>query len=406
MTYNEVIDWLFSQLPNYQKEGGSAYKPGLDIIKRLLHNLDNPHQKIKTVHVAGTNGKGSVSHILASVFIEHGYKTGLFTSPHIIDFRERVKIDGQPISQDVVTDFVEKNKNYWAEIEASFFEITTALAFYSFLKEKCEIAIIETGLGGRLDSTNVLIPEVSVITNVSLDHTSFLGNTIEEVASEKAGIIKKNVPVIIGEKQGNSYRVFEEMAKENASPLIYAKQDVALIETDLIGDYQQKNIRTALSTIKQLETLGWKFDKEKVLTAFRKVKSNTGLMGRMQKIGEAPDIIMDAAHNLHGLSVLKDEIQNLNFNRLLILYGSSNDKDVEEIFKNLPKEASYYFTSFESKRSLKKSELELLADSNHLSYSTYSSPQKALTEAKKMSNPDDLILIFGSFYLMEEILNS
>ncbi len=367
----------------------------------MLDSLDNPHHKFKSIHLAGTNGKGSVSHIMASAYQAGGYKVGIFTSPHIFDFRERVKINGQFISEEEVIQFLNKTHAIIDEIKASFFEITAALAFHVFANESVDIAIIETGLGGRLDSTNVLKPELSVITNIGLDHQAFLGDTIELIAAEKAGIIKSKTPVLVGKKQEKTEEVFKEIAQKNKSSLHYAEQ--ADISTDLLGQFQNENASTALTAIKLLQET-FPIDISVLHLGFNQVAETTNFKGRFQKISDQPLTIVDAAHNPDGVRNLMKEIEHLSFEKLHIVYGSSNDKEVSDVFLQMPKSAAYYLTTFDSKRSLTIIELNALATSNSLSADYYSGSELALKAAQKKAANEDLILVFGSFYIMADIL--
>jgi len=403
MSYKETVDWLFKQLPNYQLQGGSAYKPGLDNIKELLKQIGNPEKNLRCIHIAGTNGKGSVSNMLASIFQENGYKTGLFTSPHLHDFRERIKINGQMISEQFVIDFVSQYKDDWEKIEPSFFEITTAMAFAAFKENECEICIIETGLGGRLDSTNVIVPELSIITNIGIDHTAFLGNTLAEIAFEKAGIIKENVPVVIGEANQETRAVFEKVAKEKNAELIFAKQRAA-IETDLAGFFQQKNASTVYTAIKKLRELGWNLSPEKVAEGFKNVRKNTNFKGRFQILTHNPIVLVDAAHNVDGIKVLLSEIAQMEFKKLHLIFGASNDKDVARIFELFPKDAEYYFSEFDSKRSMTTEDFQELAHKNKLKADFFSYSGDAIAAAYQVAEDDDLICVFGSFYLIESFL--
>jgi len=399
--YDSVIDWLFNQLANYQQQGTSAYKPGLTTIKSLLEELGNPQDDFPSIHIAGTNGKGSVTHMIASIYQENGYKTGIFTSPHIIDFRERIKVNGQLIDKQFVLDFVDTNKALIEELGASFFEITTAMAFLAFKKEGVDIAIIETGLGGRLDSTNVIIPELSIITNIGIDHTQFLGNTLTEIATEKGGIIKENVPVLIGDEQQETRLVFERLTQEREAALHYPVNND--VDTDLLGRFQESNCRLAYSAV-QILANKFKIEESKVITGLRSVIQNTGLIGRFQLLESAPKVILDAAHNPAGIKNLLNELSLMEFDRLHLIYGGSNDKDIQDIFTMLPNDASYYFTEFDSLRSLTPDAFEEIGNELNLHYSIHSSADDALYAAKKNANHDDLILIFGSFFIMKDIL--
>lgn len=403
MDYNSVITYLFNQLANYQKVGSSAYKPGLENIENLLSELQNSHKGLKTVHIAGTNGKGSTSHILASILIENGYKVGLFTSPHIKDFRERIKINGKLISKQSVVDFVSENKKTIDNLNPSFFEITTAMAFSIFSQQNCDIAIIETGLGGRLDSTNVILPEVSVITNIGIDHTNFLGTTLPEIAKEKAGIIKHKVPVVIGEFNEGTFPIFKCKADECECELVLATDNVDY-KTDLLGQFQQKNVATAMSTIQFLSQNGWYIDPSKTMNALTRIKKNTGFSARLDQISTNPRVIVDASHNVDGVKNLFLELEKMKFENLHCVYGTSSDKDVNEIMTLFPKDVSYYLTTFNSERSFSTKDLEKTAKNNKLSFTLYSEPELALSTAKQNCKEEDLILVFGSFFLLEKII--
>jgi len=403
VNFSSVINYLFNQLANYQKIGAKAYKPGLESITELLTELNNPHHNLKTIHLAGTNGKGSTSHILASILIENGYKVGLFTSPHIKDFRERIKINGKMVSKQIVVDFVSKHKTLFDQLNPSFFEICTAMAFSIFEEQKCDISIIETGLGGRLDSTNVIHPEVSVITNIGIDHTDFLGTTLKEIAGEKAGIIKANTPVVIGEYQKEIHHVFVDKANECKSTLILTKQQTNSV-TDLMGQFQQKNTSLALETVSVLKQIGWYIDDSKTRIALTRVKNNTKFSGRLDRIATNPDVIVDASHNVDGIKNLFKEIKLVDFKTLHCIYGTSSDKDVNQIMSLFPKNAKYYFTEFDSPRTMKIEKLKNNALKNNLIFSTYLSPELALSIAKQSSSSNDLIVVFGSFFLLEKII--
>ena len=400
-SYQDAVDWLFIQLPNYQKEGLKAYKPGLETILALLLAFDNPHNKFKAIHIAGTNGKGSVAHLLASAYQEGGYKVGVFTSPHITDFRERVKINGEYVSEQKVLGFVNQNATIIKELNATFFEITTALAFQVFADEKVDVAIIETGLGGRLDSTNVLDPLAAVITNIGMDHQQFLGDTLELIAAEKGGIIKQNRPVIVGKRQEETTDVFQRIAKEKNALLLNA---VACdYPSDLLGGFQKENISTAFTTIEILQdTLPIK--QRFVKSGFLKVAKNTNFKGRFQKLSDQPLTILDAAHNVDGVSNLMNEIKHLDFEHLHLVYGASNDKDVREILELLPNDASYHFVEFDSPRSMKREQFSELANDLSLQYSVHLGAKAALDMATKKAANKDLILLFGSFYIMSELI--
>lgn len=404
MTYSEIVDWLFQQIPNYQKQGGAAYKPGLGGILDLLDKTNNPYRNLKTIHVAGTNGKGSVSHILSAIFQAHGYRVGLFTSPHISDFRERIKINGALIESEFVVDYFKENKKIISALDTSFFEITTALAFAAFDFKKCDICIIETGLGGRLDSTNVIQPELSVITNISMDHVSFLGDTLEKIAVEKAGIIKPNIPVVIGDSNPSLYPLFKTKAAENEAEIVLAHEsEIPSYKTDLIGSFQQRNIHTAIIGVELLKSK-WKLNDETILESLKKIVSLSNFKGRMQEISKSPRIIVDAAHNKEGIEALLNEVQELDFNRLKVIYGASNDKEWQTILAHFPKEHTYYFTTFDSKRAVSLVEFESVLKNIELKHELFQDPLDALNRCKSVAQTGDLILVCGSFYLMEKII--
>ncbi len=399
--YDETIDWLFSQIPNYQKEGRSAYKPGLDTIRRLLDRLNNPHKNLKTIHVAGTNGKGSVCHILAAALQSNGYRCGLFTSPHLIDFRERIKIKGEMISKEFVLNFVNQNKSTFLELEVSFFEISTAMAFTAFKESDCDIAIVETGLGGRLDSTNVLQPEISVITNVGLDHTEFLGKTIVEIAKEKAGIIKFNTPVVIGEQHHDSESLLRTVAESKNAEVIMAARE--RIESDLLGKYQQKNLNTACGCLNVLKKTGWALDDSLIQEGFKKIITTTGFRARMEKISDHPLTIFDAAHNPESVQSLMKEVDELDYDKLHVIFGASNDKDIEQMLRLLPRTTQLYLTRFDSERSASEAQLSSAGQNLNLSFELFKVPKFAVELARKSAGSKDLILVFGSFYLFEQL---
>lgn len=404
MNYKEAVNWLFDQVPNYQHQGGIAYKPGLERISQLMDCLGNPHHNLKTIHIAGTNGKGSVSHIIANAFYHHGYKTGLFTSPHIKDFRERIKINGELIDEKFVIDFVEKNKVHFERIQPSFFEITTAMALSVFANQDCDIAIIETGLGGRLDSTNIIIPELAIITNIGIDHTAFLGNTLPEIAREKAGIIKDGKPVVIGDLLPELHELFKNHASLCKAPIVFSQNEPAeSYQSDLFGQYQQRNLHTAKTALNILKE-DWKLKDEKINDSFLSVIRDMKLQGRLQKIGENPTILVDAAHNKEGILNLLDEVKNLDFKKLHIVYGAANDKTWQEILQVFPKDASLYLSSFDSKRAVTTEEFNKFTNELKIEAKIFDSPEKALTICKIDAKIDDLILICGSFYLIEKII--
>jgi dihydrofolate synthase/folylpolyglutamate synthase len=435
MPYQDTIDYLYSRLPMFSRIGAAAIKKDLDNTLSICHFLGNPETKFKTIHIAGTNGKGSTSHMLASIFQEAGYTTGLYTSPHLYDFRERIKVNGEMCSKEFVVSFTNKMKGIIEEIEPSFFELTVGMAFEYFAQQKCDIAIIETGLGGRLDSTNVISPELSIITNIGLDHMALLGNTLPEIAIEKAGIIKKETPVIISEVIAATKLVFEQKAKVEKAPIYYAEEFLELqsfqnnwqtalfkfnqplihlldaplftknftIECDLPGKYQYKNVKGVLVAVQLLSQMGWNFKAQKVLTALKKVKSNTGLMGRWECIQENPRVILDVAHNEHGIKALLEQLETIHYKQLHIVTGMVKDKDIAAVLKLLPKNAIYYFTQSHLPRALPVIELANIAKEIGLKGSTFENVNIAISEATKNANQNDLIIVIGSIFLVAEV---
>ncbi|UQD56012.1 folylpolyglutamate synthase/dihydrofolate synthase family protein [Flavobacterium sp. K5-23] len=406
MNYQETINWMFNQLPMYQLQGASAYKKDLSNTHLLINHLDNPQKNLKCIHVAGTNGKGSTSHMLASILQEAGYKVGLYTSPHLKDFRERIKINGSMISEDFVCDFINKNMSFFEKTEMSFFEMSVGLAFDYFAKEEVDIAVIEVGMGGRLDATNVITPLVSVITNIGMDHVQFLGNTIEAIAKEKAGIIKPGIPVVIGEYTTESKEVFLTKAKENNSEIFFASD--LILEThpsDLIGDYQAHNKKTVQQTIAVLNVRKeFSISLNNIQTGLLKTVKNTGLLGRWQQLGESPKIICDTAHNKNGLEIVLNQIQKESFDQLHIVLGVVNDKDLDEILQLFPKNAIYYFCKPNISRGLETIILQEKAREHQLIGDSHSSVAIAYATAKQNAAKQDLIFIGGSTFVIAEIV--
>ncbi|MFH6937500.1 bifunctional folylpolyglutamate synthase/dihydrofolate synthase [Flavobacterium sp. FlaQc-30] len=405
MNYQETTNWMFNQLPMYQLQGASAYKEDLTNIKLLAEHLGNPETQLKCIHVAGTNGKGSTSHMLASVLHEAGYNVGLYTSPHLKDFRERIKINGQEISENFVCEFIEKHKSFFEANDMSFFEMSVGLAFDYFASEKVDIAIIEVGLGGRLDATNIITPLVSVITNIGLDHTQFLGNTLEAIAGEKAGIIKSNIPVIVGEYTAETQPVFLAKAEEKKAPIYFASDLISdVFPSDLIGDYQFHNKKTVQQTIKIInKTTDFKVSDESIKLGLLNVVKNTALQGRWQQLGENPKIICDTAHNKHGLTVVMNQIKKETFDNLHIVLGVVNDKDLDSILPLFPKEAQYYFCSPNSSRGLSTEILQSEAKKHQLIGEKYDSVESAFAEAKKNASENDFIYVGGSTFVVAEL---
>jgi dihydrofolate synthase / folylpolyglutamate synthase len=406
MNYQETTNWMFNQLPMYQTQGASAYKKDLTNTRLLIEHLANPNKNLKFIHVAGTNGKGSTSHMLASILQEAGYKVGLYTSPHLKDFRERIKINGIEISEDFVCDFINKNKAFFESNDISFFEMSVGLAFQYFKDEQVDIAVIEVGMGGRLDATNIISPLVSVITNIGLDHVQFLGNTIEAIAHEKAGIIKPGIPVIIGEYTPETKTVFLNKAKENHSEIYFASDLISeTFDSDLIGDYQIHNKKTAIQTINILNSLQeFNISKEQQKAGLLNVIKNTKLQGRWQQLGTSPKIICDTAHNKEGLQIVLDQIQKEKFDKLHIVLGVVNDKNLDEILPLFPKNATYYFCKPNISRGLDTSVLQEKADIHQLQGQSHTSVAAAYKAAKNNASKEDFIYIGGSTFVVAEIV--
>ncbi|MDI5887560.1 bifunctional folylpolyglutamate synthase/dihydrofolate synthase [Flavobacterium yafengii] len=406
MNYQETINWMFNQLPMYQLQGASAYKKDLTNTHLLIAHLNNPQEKLKCIHVAGTNGKGSTSHMLASILQEAGYKVGLYTSPHLKDFRERIKINGKDISEEFVTDFINEHKSFFESNDMSFFEMTVGLAFDYFAKEKVDIAVIEVGMGGRLDATNIITPLVSVITNIGLDHTQFLGNTLEAVAFEKAGIIKPNIPVIIGEYTPETKPVFLAKAKECNSEIYFASDLISeTYPSDLIGDYQIHNKKTVLQTVSILNSQNeFKITSENTKFGLLNVVKNTGLQGRWQQLNAFPKVICDTAHNKNGLEIVLNQIQKEDFDTLHIVLGVVNDKDLDEILPLFPKKAIYYFCKPNIPRGLDVLILKQKAATFELKGEVYDSVSEAYKRAIENAAKSDFIYIGGSTFVVAEIL--
>jgi len=428
MNYQQTLDFLYSKLPMFTRVGAAALKKDLHNTLALCAALDNPQHKFKSIHIGGTNGKGSTSHMLAAILHQAGYKTGLYTSPHLKDFRERIRINGEMVPKHFVKDFVENQLQNIQEIEPSFFEVTVAMAFDYFAKEKVDIAVIEVGLGGRLDSTNVINPELSVITNISLDHTNILGNTIQQIAFEKAGIIKKNKPVVIGEKQVESELVFVKKAVAENANISFAdnilhlqnihtnneylivdvyKQDQLLypnLSLDLTGGHQLKNIIAVIQAILQLKEIGFIIPDEAIYKALKNVKQLTGLQGRWQTLSTNPFIICDTGHNAAGITEVIQNIAATKYQNLHMVIGMVKDKDISNVLTLLPKDAAYYFCQPNLERALSASELSEQAFKIGLNGLTFITPQEALNKAKENANENDLIFIGGSTFVVSEIL--
>ena len=431
MTYQQTLDYLVTKLPLFSKVGAAAYKKDITNTVLLCDASGNPQNKIRTIHVAGTNGKGSTSHMLAAIFQQCGYKTGLYTSPHLKDFRERIKVDGNWIEENFIISFVEKMKDISEKISPSFFELTVVMALQYFAEQKVDIAIIETGLGGRLDSTNVITPELSIITNIGYDHMNILGDTLEKIAFEKAGIIKPNVPVVIGESLPETKNIFLEKAKQCKSEIIFAETEYIITDSflkineldvevidyasnkkekyilDLNGIYQQKNLVTVLAAIDELNNLGYNLEKENISSALASVKKITGLHGRWDIIQMEPVIALDVAHNEDGIKQLLHQISLCKYEHLHIIFGIVKDKDADKILSLLPKDAMYYFTRSQIPRALPEDELAAKAKQFDLHGEKFSEVNEALRAAMAKAHKEDLIVVCGSVFLVGEVnLNS
>lgn len=408
MNYQNTLTYLYNSAPMFQQVGGSAYKEGLENTRILDEHFGNPHHSFRTIHVAGTNGKGSCSHTIAAILQEAGYRVGLYTSPHLVDFRERIRINGRPIPEEYVIRFVEKERGFFEPLHPSFFELTTAMAFCYFADEKVDVAVIEVGLGGRLDCTNIIHPDLCIITNISFDHTQFLGDTLAKIAGEKAGIIKKDIPVVIGETTPETKAVFLQRAEEVNAPIIFAedttKNDYPGMRTELQGLYQIKNTRTILTALPLLKKAGYHIDEQSVRNGFAHVCELTGLMGRWQKLQEAPTLICDTGHNVGGITYIAEQLKQQNYRQLHIIIGMVNDKDVSGVLALLPKDATYYFTKASVKRALPEEELCKLAAKAGLQGSCYPNVPAAVTAAQEKSHPEDFIFVGGSSFIVADLL--
>lgn len=420
-TYQATLDYLYAKLPMYNRIGAAAIKNNLDNTLAICTYLGNPEKKFPCIHIAGTNGKGSSSHMLASIFQAAGYKTGLYTSPHLYDFRERIKVNGQMCPETFVTSFTNQVKPIIEKIEPSFFEITVGMAFEYFAQENCDIAIIETGLGGRLDSTNVIEPILSLITNIGWDHMALLGNTLPAIAGEKAGIIKAITPVVISEVIPETKKVFEQVANSNKAPIYFAEDflqfksftnhwttatfeyDQITVSCDLPGKYQYKNIRGVLQCVHLLKGMGWKLEDAIISKALQQIKLTTGLMGRWECIQESPKMFLDVAHNEHGMHALLDQLATLSYKQLHIITGMVKDKDVDAVLGLLPKDAIFYFSNAHIPRAMPASEVAEKALKIGIQGTIHENVNDAIASANKNAHPDDLIIVMGSIFLVAEV---
>lgn len=424
MDYQETLTYLYNSAPLFQQLGSAAYKEGLENTYTLDEYFGHPHRRFRTIHIAGTNGKGSCSHTLAAILQSAGYRVGLYTSPHLVDFRERIRINGTPVSQQFVIEFVEKHRHFFEPLHPSFFELTTAMAFLYFAEQAVDIAVIEVGLGGRLDCTNIIQPDLSLITNISFDHVQFLGNTLAQIAGEKAGIIKPHTPVVIGETTPETKPVFLDKALSVDAPIIFAEEehllynasheangnylyqtaDYADLKGELGGLCQEKNTNTLLSALRQLKQTGYRFSETDVRNGFAHVCELTGLQGRWQRLANHPTVICDTGHNVGGIRYIAEQLSRQHYDRLRIVIGMVNDKDIRGVLALLPSDASYYFTQASVKRALPAEEVQKQASAFGLKGNAYPNVKIALKEALAQSGPQDLIFIGGSSFIVADLL--
>lgn len=403
MTYQETLDWMFVQLPMYQEKGKTAFNGKLDTIKALSRHLDHPESKFKSIHVAGTNGKGSSSHMLASILYEAGYKVGLYTSPHLKDFRERIKIDGEPIGKGDVIDFVTENRPFFEAQQLSFFEMTVGMAFDYFAKNHVDIAIVEVGLGGRLDSTNIIVPEVCLITNIGFDHMDMLGDSLSKITYEKAGIIKENVPVVVSEYQEEVAEIFESVAREKKTKIVFASQgEQDCYPTSLLGHYQARNCKGVLATLRELK--GFIIEERHLKVGFMRIVENTGLMGRWQVLGHQPKVVCDTAHNSEGLTLVLKQIEEQEFDDLHMVLGFVMDKNLDTIFPLLPKKATYYFCRPNIRRGMEVDHIMEKAEAYGFSAQAYPTVREAYGAALKNARNTDFVYVGGSTFTVAEVL--
>ena len=435
MTYQETCNYLFTQTPMFEKQGVSGYKEGLENTLALDEHFGHPHKNFRSIHIAGTNGKGSCAHTIAAILQQCGYRVGLYTSPHLVDFRERIRINGQPIPENYVVDFVENERNFFEPLQPTFFELTTAMAFKYFSEMQVDIAVIEVGLGGRLDCTNLITPILSVITNISLDHTALLGNSLEQIAMEKAGIMKAGVPVVIGETTPETRKVFEAVAQEVQAPITFAEDEAeltgaepsahgmryttkhyGLIYGELRGFCQEKNANTILNAVRKLEELGYMYrfpsndnseaNGLEVARGFKSVCEITGLKGRWQTISESPKVICDTGHNVGGWTYISQQLSQVHCRKMHIIFGLVEDKDMDGILNLLPKNATYYFTKADNKRAVSENVLKIIAEQGGLHGESYPTVSEAWQTARKSCASDDFVFIGGSSYVVADFLKN
>lgn len=425
MNYKETIDYLFNATPVFEHVGASAYKEGLSNTHALDEHFHHPHKKFRTIHVAGTNGKGSCSHSLAAILQSEGYKVGLYTSPHLVDFRERIRVNGQCISEQYVVDFVQKERSFFEPLHPSFFELTTALAFKYFAEQEVDFAVVEVGLGGRLDCTNIITPLLSVITNISFDHTQFLGNTLEKIAAEKAGIIKWGVPVVVGEYTKETRGVFEHIAAEQKAPLTFAEDSEEIlnteladrgvvyqtkhygqIESELAGAYQAKNMNTILHAVADLQRQGVLKAPKSISDGLSHVCRYTGLQGRWQQLAQEPRVVCDTGHNVAAWEYLGKQLENQPCSQLRIVFGMVDDKDIDHVLRLMPTRAMFYFTRAQSKRAIPETVVKDKAATYGLEGNSFATVAEAYAQALADSSKDDLIFVGGSSYVVADLLTA
>ena len=408
MNYKDTLDYLYNSAPLFQQIGAGAYKEGLENTWALDEHFGHPHRSFRSIHIAGTNGKGSCSHTLAAILQEAGYKVGLYTSPHLIDFRERIRVNGQPVPEAYVIRFVEEERAFFEPLHPSFFELSSAIAFRYFAEGKVDVAVVEVGLGGRLDCTNIIRPDLCIITNISLDHVQFLGDTLEKIAGEKAGIIKPGIPVVIGETTPETRPVFQKKAEEVGAPIHFAEEEVKEVHPDweyeLKGLYQEKNRRTLWAALPLLQEEGYRIAESDIQAGFAHVVELTGLMGRWQKLQEHPTVVCDTGHNVGGIQYIAEQLRRQVFRQLHIVIGMVNDKDVRGVLALLPREATYYFTQASVKRALPAGQLASLAAEAGLQGTCYPDVPSAVRAAQKESLPEDFIFVGGSSFIVADLL--
>ena len=411
MNYQDTLEYLYNSAPMFQQVGAGAYKEGLENTRALDAHFRHPHEHFHSLHIAGTNGKGSCSHTLAAILQSAGYRVGLYTSPHLVDFRERIRVNGQPISEDYVIRFVEEERAFFEPLSPSFFELTTAMAFKYFADEKVDVAVVEVGLGGRLDCTNIIHPDLCIITNISLDHTQFLGHTLAQIAGEKAGIIKPGIPIVIGETTPETRPVFCQKAQEEGAPIHWAEEeghenDYPGLSFELKGLYQEKNRRTLLTALPILKEIGYRLTENDIRQGFAHVVELTGLMGRWQKLQDSPTLICDTGHNTGGIAYIAQQLRAQPYHRLHIVLGMVNDKDIRGVLALLPHEADYYFTQASVKRALPADELARLGTEAGLKGEAFANVPAAVRAAQKRSLPEDLIFVGGSTFVVADLLSN